>query len=94
MAKVCQITGKKRTSGNNVSHSQRKTKRSFMPNLQSIAFNSEKLNRKFKLRTTTAGIRTIEHNGGLDKYLLDTPNSKLSKEAMKIKKLLLEKVSN
>jgi large subunit ribosomal protein L28 len=93
MAKVCEITGKRTVTGNNVSHSQRKTKRKFLPNLHSIAFNSEKLNRKFKLKVTANGIRTIEHNGGLDNYLLNTPNSRLSAEAKKIKKLLLGKTA-
>ena len=63
MAKVCQVTGKKPVVGNNVSHSHRRTRRRFLPNLQNHRFWVEGENRFVKLRLTTAGMRIIEKNG-------------------------------
>ena len=74
-------------SGNNVSHSNQKTRRRFLPNLQDITFRSPVLG-NVSLRVSTNGLRTIDHNGGLDAYLLDTPNSRLTEEAKRLKKKL------
>jgi len=63
MAKVCQVTGKKPVAGNNVSHSHRRTRRRFLPNLQNHRFWVEGENRFVKLRLTTAGMRIIDKNG-------------------------------
>lgn len=63
MAKVCQITGKRPAVGNNVSHSHRKTRRRFLPNLQTHRFWVESENRFVKLRVSTAGMRIIDKNG-------------------------------
>jgi len=63
MAKVCQITGKRPTVGNNVSHSHRKTRRRFLPNLHTHRFWVESENRFVKLRVSTAGMRIIDKNG-------------------------------
>ncbi len=81
MSKKCLITGKGVQTGNNVSHSNRKTRRRFMPNLQEVAIYSEILEAPVTLRITNNGLRTIEKNGGLDLYLLNTPVSKLTAEA-------------
>ena len=81
MSKKCLITGKGVHTGNNVSHSNRKTRRRFMPNLQEVAIYSEILEAPVTLRITNNGLRTIEKNGGLDLYLLNTPLSKLTAEA-------------
>ena len=81
MSKKCLITGKGVQTGNNVSHSNRKTRRRFMPNLQEVAIYSEILEAPVTLRITNNGLRTIEKNGGLDLYLLNTPVSKLPAEA-------------
>jgi len=70
MARVCQVTGKKPMSGNNVSHANNKTKRRFLPNLQSRRFFVESENRWVSLRLTTAGLRTIDKNG-IDAVLAD-----------------------
>ena len=70
MSKVCQLTGKRPVAGNNVSHSNRKTRRRFLPNLQSVSFFSESLKKFVKLRVSTKSIRSIEHNDGIDKFLL------------------------
>lgn len=79
------ITGKKPMSGNNVSHAQNKTKRRFMPNLQEIRLFSESLERYVKIRLSVQGLRTVEHKGGLDAYLLSTPKTKLDESLRKIK---------
>jgi large subunit ribosomal protein L28 len=63
MARVCQVTGKKPMSGNNVSHANNKTKRRFLPNLQNRRFFVESENRWVSLRLTNAGLRTIDKNG-------------------------------
>lgn len=70
MARVCQVTGKKPMVGNNVSHANNKTKRRFLPNLQSRRFWVESENRFVRLRLTTAGIRLIDKNG-IDAVLAD-----------------------
>ena len=78
MSRVCEITKKKPMSGHNVSHSEIKTKRRFLPNLQVVSFLSEILGTKVKMTVTSRGIKTVEANGGLDSYLLNTGNSKLT----------------
>lgn len=88
MAKKCDISGTGVMSGNNVSHANNKTRRRFLPNLQVVSLLSEKLNRIFKLKVCSKTLRSIEHNGGLDAYLESTSNSKLSDEAIKIKKTI------
>lgn len=79
-------------SGNNVSHSNRKTKRRFLPNLHNFSLRSDILDCTITLRLSANGIRTIEHNLGLDNYLLTTPASRLSQEALKLKKLINKKL--
>ena len=87
MTRKCQIDVNKSVSvGNNVSHSNRKTKRKFMPNMQNYSLMSEILGCFVKFRATPSSIRTIEHNHGLDNFLLKTPNSKLASEAIKVKR--------
>jgi large subunit ribosomal protein L28 len=96
MSIKCQIdVNKKVAVGNNVSHSRRRTRRRFLPNVQNYSLVSEILGEFVKIRATPSSVRTIEHNHGLDQYLLSTPNSKLASEAIKIKtrikKALLKK---
>jgi large subunit ribosomal protein L28 len=78
-------------SGNNVSHAKNRTKRRFLPNLQNISFLSEKLGKAIQLRVATSTIRTVEKKGGLDEFLLNTSNTKLPLEALKLKKLIISK---
>ena len=85
MAKRCLVTGKGVQTGNNVSKSNRKTRRRFLPNLQSVAIYSEILDQQVTLKLSTQGLRTIEKNGGLDLYLLTTPVSKLTAESKEIR---------
>ena len=86
MARRCAISGKGVQTGNNVSHANNKTRRRFMPNLQETALLSDALGHQVRLRLTVHAIRTIEHNGGLDAFLLGTPNAKLPAEARQLKK--------
>jgi len=89
---MCQVTGKKTQVGHNVSHSNRKTKRTFLPNLQTIKFKSEILGREFSLKIATAGLRTIVKHGGLDQYVMAKPVSRLSEDMAKIKKAIEKKI--
>ena len=87
MTRRCDIdVSKKVASGNKVSHSNRKSKRTFRPNLKAMSYNSELLGRVVRLRVTASTIRTIEHNDGFDNYLLSTPASKLTTWARRLKK--------
>tara|TARA_Y100000766_G_scaffold72145_1_gene60633 strand:- start:504 stop:785 length:282 start_codon:yes stop_codon:yes gene_type:complete len=91
MVKKCDITNVKPMTGNNVSHAVNKTKRRFFPNLQNASFFSEILGKNIKLKVTSKGIKTVEKNGGIDKFLLNSKNSKLSTETRKLKKILISK---
>jgi large subunit ribosomal protein L28 len=86
MSRRCSITGKGVQVGNNVSHANNKTRRRFLPNLQHGSVLSDALGHAVKLRLTTAAVRTIEHNGGIDAYLLSMPDAKLSSEARQLKR--------
>lgn len=88
MARLCSVSGKKPHYGNNVSHANNKTRRRWQPNLQMCSFPSEILGKMVRLRLTANGIRTVEHNGGLDAWLLATRDNRLSAPALKIKKRL------
>ena len=88
MSRICELTGKGRQVGHNVSHANNKTKRVFLPNLQNVTLLSEKLDKSFKFRVSTHGLRSVEHNGGLDNWLLKTADDKLSPQARKIKREL------
>jgi large subunit ribosomal protein L28 len=81
MSRRCEITGKGVLSGNNVSHANNKTRRRFLPNIQDASVMSDILGAPITLRVTARGLRTIEHNGGIDNFLLNTPAAKLSAEA-------------
>ena len=93
MVKKCDITNVKPMTGNNVSHAVNKTKRRFFPNLQNTSFFSEILGKNIKLKVTSKGIKTVEKNGGIDKFLLSSKNSKLNAETRKLKKILSSKTS-
>ncbi len=93
MSKKCNITNVKPMTGNNVSHAVNKTKRRFLPNLQTSSFFSEILGKKIRLKVTSKGIKTVEKNGGIDNYLLNLKNSKLTENSKKLKKILLQKKS-
>ena len=91
MTMKCELTGKTFQTGNNVSHAKNRTKRRFMPNLQNISFISEILGQKIQLKVAASTIRTVEKKGGLDDFLINTPNSKLAQKAKKLKKSITNK---
>ena len=86
MSRRCEMTGKGVLAGNNVSHAHNKTRRRFLPNLQGTALLSDALGTTVRLRLSARAIRTIEHKGGLDAYLLGTGDSKLPDEARTLKR--------
>ena len=88
MSRICELTGKGRQVGHNVSHANNKTKRVFLPNLQNVTLLSERLDRSFKFRVSAHGLRSVEHVGGLDAWLLKAADDKLSPRALKVKREL------
>jgi large subunit ribosomal protein L28 len=91
MARECDITGKKVMSGNNVSHANNKSRRTFAPNLQDATFLSDSMGGKVRLRVSTSGLRTVEKNGGIDAFLKSTANRKLTSAARRIKRQIEKK---
>ncbi len=86
MSRHCQMTGKGVLTGNNVSHANNKTRRRYLPNLQETSLLSDALGTSVRMRLSTQALRTIEHNGGLDAFLLGTPNRNLPDEAQALKR--------
>ena len=86
MARRCGVTGKGVQTGNNVSHANNKTRRRFLPNLQETSLFSESLGRNVRMRVSTNGLRTIEHKGGLDAYLIDASSLELDGDMRRLKK--------
>ena len=86
MARRCAFTGKGVQTGNNVSHAHNKTRRRFLPNLQRTSLYSDALGQMVRVRLSTRAIRTIDHKGGLDAFLLGTANAKLGDEARRLKR--------
>ncbi len=91
MSRVCELTGKGRQVGHNVSHANNKSKRTFLPNLQNVTLISDALGQSVRLRVSTSGLRSVEHVGGLDNWLLKTRNEKLSARARKLKRDIAKK---
>ena len=90
MSRRCMVTGKSVMSGNNVSHAHNKTRRKFQVNITDTRVYSEILNKFFKIKVSAAGLRTLEHKGGFDAWLLDTAPSKLpSADLRSIRKQVL-----
>ena len=86
MSRVCDLTGTRPITGNNVSHANNRTKRRFLPNLNDVTLASESLGRSFKFRVSAAALRTIDHRGGFDAFLAKAKDSELSANALKVKK--------
>lgn len=86
MSRVCEFTGKRPMSGNNVSHANNRTKRRFLPNLCNVTLESDRLARSFKFRITAAALRSVDHVGGLDAFLLKAKDDVLSPSARKVKR--------
>ena len=91
MSRVCELTGKGRQVGHNVSHANNKTKRTFLPNLHNVTLISDTMGQSYKLRVSTHGLRSVEHNGGLDNWLVKTKDDLLSLKARRLKRDIVKK---
>jgi large subunit ribosomal protein L28 len=85
MARRCMITGKGVQTGNNVSHANNKTRRRFLPNVKQASLYSEALGQWIRLRASPAGLRTVEHKGGFDAFLIGTAPTKLDEKLRPIR---------
>ncbi|MHA6325249.1 50S ribosomal protein L28 [Roseivivax sp. CAU 1753] len=86
MSRVCELTGKGPMVGNNVSHANNRSRRRYLPNLNNVTLQSETLGRGIKMRISAAALRTVDHRGGLDKFLAKAKDVELSANARKVKK--------
>ena len=93
MSRICELTGKGRLVGNNVSHANNKTKRTFLPNLQNVTLISDTLERGVRMRVSMSGLRSVEHVGGLDNWLMKTSEDKLSPKVRKLKREIAKKAA-
>ena len=90
MARVCELSGKKVMTGNNVSHANNKTKRKFLPNLNNVSLVSEKLDLTVRFKISANALRSVEHAGGLDNFLLKSKDNNLSPKAKRLNNKLLK----
>ena len=93
MSRACELSGKAVMTGNNVSHANNKTRRRFLPNLCNVTLQSESLGRRFRLRVSAHALRTVEHRGGLDAFLMKAKVNELSPKARLIRKQVADKIS-
>lgn len=93
MSRRCELTGKTALVGHNVSHSNRKTKRRFLPNLCNVTMMSEALGRSVRLRVSANAVKTVDHRGGLDAFLLKAKADQLSPRALELKRQLQKKLA-
>ena len=92
MSRRCELTSKGPQTGHTVSHSNIKTKRRFLPNLCNVTFISDALGRNVRLRVSTNAIKSVDHNGGFDAFLLKARASALSPRALELKRAIEKKV--
>lgn len=93
MSRVCELTGKAVMSGNNVSHALNRTRRVFRPNLAKVTLMSDALGQSVKMRISAHALRSVEHNGGLDNFLIKANDVKLSLKARRLKKNIKKKLA-
>ncbi|MET0277851.1 MAG: 50S ribosomal protein L28 [Pseudorhodoplanes sp.] len=86
MSRKCDLTGKAPLTGHKVSHSNRKTKRRFLPNLVNVTLTSDSLDRSVRFRISANALKTVDHRGGLDAFLAKAKDDELSPKALKIKR--------
>ena len=94
MARRCELTGKGVLTGNIVSHAHNKTRRRYLPNLQHVSLLSDALGQSLRLRVTAHAIRTVEKKGGIDAFLLDASDDKLSLNARRLKRRIEKAVAS
>ena len=90
MARRCELTGKGVQSGHNVSHSNIKTNRRFLPNVQTMSLHSDALRHGVRLKISVAALRLVEHRGGLDNCLIKAKDSQLSLRARRVKRAVMK----
>ena len=93
MSRKCELTGKAVMTGNNVSHANNKTRRRFLPNLVNVTLMSEALNQRIRLRVSTSALRTVEHRGDLDAFLMKEKEGNLSQKAAVMRRQVAKKLS-
>ena len=93
MSRVCELTGKGVQTGNNVSHANNRTKRRFLPNLCQVTLISDSLGQRFRLRVSAAALRSVEHRGGLDAFLLKSDENDLSMRARLLRRQIAKKTA-
>jgi large subunit ribosomal protein L28 len=93
MARRCELSGKGVQSGHNVSHSNNKTKRRFLPNLVNVTLISDALGQSVTFKVSAAALRSVEHRGGLDAYLVKADDIELSPKALLVKKQITRKLA-
>ena len=93
MARRCELTGKGVLAGNNVSHANNKSRRRFLPNLCNVHMMSESLGRTFAFRVSARAVKSVEHRGGLDAFLLKAGEGELSLKARRIKRQIEKKLA-
>ena len=91
MSRRCDLTGKGVLSGHKVSHSNRKTKRRFLPNLCNVTLMSDMLGRSVRLRISANALKTVDHRGGLDAFLAKAKDDELSPRALELKRQIVKK---
>ena len=91
MSRRCELTGKTRQIGHKVSHSNRKTKRRFLPNLLNVTLQSDALERSVRMRISAHALKSVDHRGGLDAFLLKAKDAELSARALEIKRAIVKK---
>jgi large subunit ribosomal protein L28 len=92
MARRCELTGKAVQSGNSVSHANNKTRRRFLPNLSEVTLLSDALRHKVHLRISAHALRSVEHRGGIDAFLMKARDSELSARARRLKRTIAKKL--
>jgi large subunit ribosomal protein L28 len=91
MSRRCELTGKGVMTGNHVSHANNKTKRVYRPNLQTVSLASDALGHDVRLRISMNALRSVDHSGGLDPFLLKAKDSVLSDRALRLKRTIAKK---
>ena len=92
MARRCELTGKDAQVGNNVSHANNKTRTRFMPNLCNVSLMSEAMGLSYRFRISAIALKSVEHVGGLDNFLMKAGNDDLSAKALKLKRSIAKKI--
>ncbi|WP_048645084.1 50S ribosomal protein L28 [Nitratireductor soli] len=93
MSRACELTGKAVMTGNNVSHANNRTRRRFLPNLCHVTLQSEVLGQNVRLRVSANALRSVEHRGGLDAFLVKAKDNELSQRARLLKRQVEKKLA-